>query len=82
MNTQLVEALAQIIQYLSKEERNLLEEKMKKPDWRETLERIEKLRAEINARRGGKPFDPPLFDYIRQTREERNQQHDELMGIC
>ncbi|MBF2006688.1 MULTISPECIES: hypothetical protein [Chlorogloeopsis] len=82
MNTQLVEALAQIIQSLSQEERALLEEKLKKLDGRAAFERLIELGNKINARRGGKPFDPPLEDYIRQTREERNEQHDELIRNC
>lgn len=82
MNTQLVEALVQIIQSLSKEERVLLDEKLKKPDWQTVRQQIIDHAAAIDARRGGKPFDPPLEDYIQQTREERNQQHDELMESC
>lgn len=71
MNTQLVESLAQIINTLSKEERALLEEKLKKPDWREVMKQINEHRSEINARRGGKPFDPPPEEIIHQMREER-----------
>lgn len=83
MNTPLVESLVQVILALSPEERALLEEKLeRKTNWRETLERINKLRSEIQVRRGGKAFDPPLEEYIHQTREERNEQHDELMRSC
>lgn len=79
MNTQLVDGLAKIIQSLSKEERALLDEKLKKSDGQAAFQRLISLGDKINARRAGKPFDPPLEDYIRQTREERNEQHDELM---
>ncbi|MBD2776124.1 hypothetical protein ICL16_29710 [Iningainema sp. BLCCT55] len=79
MNTQLVNSLFQVIQSLSPEERDLLEQKMKKPDWRETLDRIEKLRSEINAHRGGKPLDPPVDEIIHQMREERDQQ---ILSAC
>ncbi len=80
MNTPLVDALVQAILALPKEECELLEEKLhRKMDWRATLQQIDKLRAEIHAERGGKPFDPPIEEYIHQTREERNQQQDEFM---
>lgn len=78
MNTQLVDGLFQVIQSLSEEERAQLQEKMKKPDERETLERIQKLRAKIKARRDGKPFDPSVEEIIHQIREER----DEQMNAC
>ena len=79
MNMQLVDSLVQIIQSLSEEERGLLDEKLKKSDARTAFQRLIELGDKINARREGKPFDPPLEDYIQQTREERNEQHDELM---
>lgn len=79
MNTQLVNSLVQIIQSLSQEERMFLDEKLKKSDARAAFQRLIELGDKINARRGGQPFDPPLEDYIRQTREERNEQHDQLM---
>jgi hypothetical protein len=83
MNVPLVESLVQVILSLSPEERALLEERLhRKTNWRETLKRIEEHAAAVHVRRGGKPFDPPLDEYIRQTREERNQQHDELMRSC
>ncbi|MBD2179648.1 hypothetical protein H6S82_03710 [Planktothrix sp. FACHB-1355] len=74
MNAKLVETLAQIIETLSKEERTLLEEKLKKPDRREVMKQIEEHRAEISARRGGKPISPPVEDIIHQMREERTEQ--------
>ncbi|MBD2776123.1 hypothetical protein [Iningainema tapete] len=82
MNTQLVDGLVQTIQSLPKEERALLDEKLKRSDARAAFQKLIDLADKINARRGGKPFDPPLEDYIRQTREERNEQHDELMRSC
>ncbi|MBW4445824.1 MAG: hypothetical protein KME38_02810 [Spirirestis rafaelensis WJT71-NPBG6] len=82
MNTQLVDGLAKIIQSLSQEERTLLDKKLQKSDRQAAFQRLIELGDKINTRRAGKPFDPPLEDYIRQTREERNEQHDELMRSC
>ncbi|GAB1540719.1 hypothetical protein NUACC21_33880 [Scytonema sp. NUACC21] len=79
MNTQLVDSLVQIIQSLSQEERTLLDKKLQKSDARAAFQRLIELGDKINARREGKPFDPPIEDYIQQTREERNEQHDQLM---
>ena len=79
MNTQLVDGLAQIIQSLSEEERTLLDEKLKKPDWRETLARIDKLRNDINARSPGKPLDVSVDEIIHEMREERDQQ---ILSAC
>ncbi len=82
MNTQLVDGLVQVIHSLSEEERALLEDKLKKSDSKAAFQSLIELGDKIHARRDGKPFEPPLGDYIRQAREERNEQHDELMGIC
>jgi hypothetical protein len=79
MNTQLVDSVFQVIQSLSPEERALLDEKLQKSDARAAFQRLIDLGDKINARRGGKQFSPPLEDYIQQTREELNQQHDQLM---
>ena len=81
MNTKLVESLVQIIQSLDPEEQALFEEKMRKPqnDRQESYQKLLELRDEIFARRGGKPFDPPLSDYIQQGRDDRTAQHDELV---
>ena len=80
MNTQLVESLVQVINSLSEEERNLLEEKLHhKSDWEATLERIEARRKKIHARTGGKPFKPSVTEIIHQMREERDEQ---LMQAC
>ncbi len=79
MNTQLVDGLAQIIQSLSEEEKALLDKKLKKPDWRETLARIDKLRNDINARSAEKPLDPSVDQIIHQMREERDQQ---ILSAC
>lgn len=79
MNTQLVDGLAQIIQSLSEEEKALLDEKLKKVEWYAVREQITKLGEEINAYRGGRPFDPPVEEVIRQMREERDQQ---ILSVC
>ena len=80
MNVPLVDSLVQVILALSPEERTLLEEKLhRKTNWRETLERIDKLQAQIKADRGGKPLDLPVDEIIHQMREERTE---ELMRAC
>lgn len=80
MNTKLVESLVQVINSLSEEEKNLLQEKLQhKEDWEETLERIEARRKTIHARTGGKPFEPSVTEIIHQMREERDEQ---LMQAC
>lgn len=80
MNIQLVESLVEIINSLSTEERQLLEEKLThKSDWETIRFRILKRSQAIYERRGGKPFDPSIDEIIHQMREERNQQ---LMEAC
>ena len=79
MNTNLVNGLVQIILSLSKEERALLEEKLKKSDGRAAFQRLIALGDQINARRGGKPFDPPSEELIQQLRSERDEQ---LISAC
>lgn len=83
MNKPLVKSLVQVILSLSQEERALLEERLhRQTNWCETLKKIDELRSAIHAEREGKPFDPPLEEYIWQTREERTQQQDELIRSC
>ncbi|BAZ22510.1 hypothetical protein NIES4073_33940 [Kalymmatonema gypsitolerans NIES-4073] len=79
MNTHLVESLVQIIHSLSKEERALLDEKLKKTDWQTLRQQIINNAATVNARRGGKPFDPPIEEIIQQMREERD---DQILRTC
>ncbi len=75
INVPLVESLVQVILSLSKEERELLEEKLnRKKNWRETLKQIDELQAQIREDRGGKPFNPPIAEIIHQMREERTEQ--------
>ncbi|MBC6478603.1 MAG: hypothetical protein GDA56_13315 [Hormoscilla sp. GM7CHS1pb] len=75
MNVPLVESLVQVILSLSKEERELLEEKLnRKKNWRETLKKIREHKAAIHAERGGKPFNPSIDEIIHQMREERTEQ--------
>jgi hypothetical protein len=75
MNEPLVESLVQVILSLSLEERTLLEERLhRKTNWRETLEQIKEHKTAIHARRGGKPFAPPIDEVIRQMREERTNE--------
>ena len=80
MNVSLVESLVQVILALSPEERTLLEEKLhRKTNWRETLQQIDKLQAQIKVDRGGQPLDLPVEEIIHQMREERTE---ELMRAC
>lgn len=80
MNVPLVESLVQVILSLSPEERALLEERLhRKTNWRETLERIDELQAQIRADRGGKPLNLPVDEIIHQMREDRTEQ---MMRAC
>jgi CHASE3 domain sensor protein len=80
MNTQLVESLIQVINSLSKEERNLLEEKLQRQaDWEETRSRIIERGKIISDRNRGKPLSPSVTEIIHQMREERDEQ---LMQAC
>jgi hypothetical protein len=78
MNTQLVESLVQAVLSLSLEEQKLFERSLKpKNNWQENYQKLKELRAEIFARRGGKPFNPSLDSYIQEARDERTAIHDE-----
>lgn len=80
MNTQLVESLVQVINSLSSEEKNLLQEKLQRQeDWEKQRSRIIERAKKIHARRGGKPFKPSVTEIIHQMREERDEQ---LMQAC
>ncbi|MCY7391411.1 MAG: hypothetical protein LH647_07915 [Leptolyngbyaceae cyanobacterium CAN_BIN12] len=78
MNTKLVESLVQIIESLSSEERQILEERLnRKRSWEETKQQLTQIHAQITARRGGKPLDistEDISELIHQMREERTQQ--------
>ncbi len=84
MNKFLIESIVQLVNSLPLEERKIVEEKIlenrdRRENWREHLERIDKNRAEIYASRGGKPLEPNVDDIIHEMREERTQQ---LMEAC
>ncbi len=80
MNTKLVESLVQIIQSLTPEEQALLSTKLKlKNNLQEEYQKLLQLRARVFTRRGEKPFDPALDEYIQITRDERTAQQDELI---
>ena len=80
MNTKLVESLVEVINSLSEEEKNLLQEKLqRKSDWEKQRSRIIARAQKIHARRGGKPFKPSVTEIIHQMREERDEQ---LMQAC
>ena len=80
MNTKLVESLVEVINSLSEEEKNLLQEKLQRQsDWEKQRSRIIARAKKIHARRGGKPFKPSVTEIIHQMREERDEQ---LMQAC
>ena len=80
MNTKLVESLVQVINSLSEEEKNLLQEKLQpESNWEQQRSRIMNRAKKIHARRGGKPFEPSVTEIIHQMREERDEQ---LMQAC
>jgi hypothetical protein len=81
MNTKLVESLVQIVRSLTPEEQVLFEAKLKpeRYNWQEQRHEIHALKAAIFARRGGKPFDPPLSAYIQEARDERNAMYDQVI---
>ena len=80
MNTKLVESLVEVINSLSEEEKNLLQEKLqRKTDWEKQRSRIIARGKKIHTRRGGKPFKSSVTEIIHQMREERDEQ---LMQAC
>ncbi|WP_414623645.1 hypothetical protein [Calothrix sp. CCY 0018] len=83
MNTRLVESLLLIIQSLTPEEQNFIEEKLKqqKFDSSEKHKR-EQLRNNIYQRREGEAFNPPIEEYIYISRDERSIQQDEMLRDC
>ncbi|MDZ7960314.1 MAG: hypothetical protein RMY34_20935 [Aulosira sp. DedQUE10] len=83
MNVKLVESLAQIIQSLTPEEQDLLNERLNYQKLSQTKQqKLEQLREKIFARREGEPFNPPLDQYIQSTRDERTAEQDELLSGC
>ena len=75
MNTQLVESLVQVINSLSEEERNLLEEKLQRQsNWEEQRSRIIKRTKTIRDRNQGQPLSLSVTEIIHQMREERDEQ--------
>jgi hypothetical protein len=82
MNTQLVDYLVGVITHLSPEEQSLLQTKLANhPDNsspEETYQELLQLRAEIFARRQGKPLTVAPDDILHELREERDQQ---LMSV-
>ena len=78
MNTKLVDSLVQIIQSLTSEEKNLLEEKLhSRNKWEIQRKKLQEIHAQILARRGGKPLNissEEISELIHQMRDERTQQ--------
>ncbi len=75
MNVQLVESLANIIQALSPEERELLNEKLThQSNWQSLRSKILANAQAIGERLGGQPFEPGIDEIIAQMREERDEQ--------
>ncbi|WP_017303633.1 hypothetical protein [Spirulina subsalsa] len=79
MNTQLVDALVQIINNLNPDEKALLQEKTALSKSQEAYHKMIEVRGEILERREGKPLDMDVNEMIYQMREERSQ---ELMDAC
>ena len=80
MNTKLVESLVEVINSLSEEEKNLLQEKLQRQeDWGKQRSRIIARAKKIHARLGGKPFKPSVTEIIHQMREERDER---LIQAC
>ena len=74
MNTQLVESLVQVINSLSEEERNLLEEKLQRQsNWEEQRSRIIKRAKIIRDCNQSKPLSPSVTEIIHQMQEERDE---------
>jgi hypothetical protein len=78
MNTQLIESLIQVINSLSKEERNLLEEKLQhQANWEKIRARILKRGKVINERLTSLSYGQrtvSVSEIIHQMREERDEQ--------
>jgi DNA-directed RNA polymerase specialized sigma subunit len=78
MNIQLVNSLMQVIDSLSDEERQLLEERLsRKKSWESTKQRLTQLHNQIIARREGDASNlstKDIVEQIHQMREERTQQ--------
>ena len=78
MNIQLVNSLVQVIESLSDEERQLLEERLsRKKSWELTRQRLTQLHDQIIARREGDASNlstEDVVEQIHQMREERTQQ--------
>ncbi len=58
---------------LSIEAYRRLQEGQGRPAWQDALKQVQELRAQLRARRGGKPLPPPE-EVIREAREERDAQ--------
>lgn len=86
MNTKLVDSLVQIIESLTTEERELLDQKLEQKhrvnNWQEQQEKLAALQQKIFERREGKAFDPSFDVYIQEGRDELNRKHDELIEQC
>ena len=86
MNTKLVNSLVQIIESLTIEERELLNQKLDQKhqvdNYQKQQEKLAALQQKIFERRGGKLFEPSLDSYIEAGREELNKKHDELIEQC
>lgn len=83
MNTQLIDSLVQIIQSLSHEERQLLDQRLDpQTNWQAIQQDLAQIHEQITARRGGVPLNlssDNIADQIHQMREDRDQQ---LMEAC
>ena len=75
MNIQLIESLANAIQSLSCEERQLLNQKLtEQSNWKSLRFKILNDAQAVQQRLGGQPFKPSIDEIIIQMREERDEQ--------
>lgn len=81
-----MDSLVQIIESLTTEERELLNQKLEQKhrvnNRQEQQKKLDALHKKILERRGGKPFEPSFDVYIQEGRDELNRKHDELIEQC
>ncbi|WP_373481018.1 hypothetical protein [Geminocystis sp.] len=81
MNIKLVDSILTIIDSLTPEERELLESRIQLNQQNKNSQKIiDKVQDNSFTKSQGKPFEPPLDEYIKITRDERIAQQDELIN--
>ena len=83
MNTQLIESIIQLIKSLTPEEQALIEAKIHtQEDWKSEHQHLLQLKEKVSSRDNNQPFNPPIENYLHQTREERTAQQDQIISDC